>query len=110
MNKAQLAQALSEKLPFITRAQAERLLDELTSIITAKMKAGEEIVLSGFGAFSARKRKGRIGVNPRNTGEKINIPSVLVAKFKAGKNLKDSLKKSGNGTAPQEPAPTQHQQ
>ena len=110
MNKAQLAQTLSEKLPFISKAQAERLLDELTGVITAKIKAGEEVVLAGFGAFSARKRKGRVGVNPRNTGEKINIPPVLVAKFKAGKNLKDSLKKSGNGAAPQEPTPTEPQQ
>jgi len=109
MNKAQLAQTLSEKLSFISKSQGERLLDELTSIITAKMKAGEAVVLAGFGAFSARKRKGRIGVNPRNTGEKINIPSALVAKFKAGKNLKDSLKKSVNGTAPQEPTSTEPQ-
>jgi len=48
--------------------------------------------LTGFGAFSARTRKGRIGVNPRNIEEKITIPPVKVAKFKAGKNLKDSLK------------------
>ena len=109
MNKAQLAQTLNEKLPFISKAQAERLLDELTAIITAKMKAGEEVVLAGFGAFSSRKRKGRVGVNPRNTGEKINIPSVLVAKFKAGKNLKDAMKKSGNEST-QEPAPEQPQQ
>ncbi|MEK7072789.1 MAG: HU family DNA-binding protein, partial [Patescibacteria group bacterium] len=47
---------------------------------------------TGFGAFSARKRKGREGINPRNPSEKITIPSVVVAKFKAGKNLKEALK------------------
>jgi DNA-binding protein HU-beta len=95
MNKAHLAQILSERLPFISKPQAERLLDELVSIITTTIKSGEEVALAGFGAFSARKRKGRIGINPRNISEKINIPSVLVVKFKAGKNLKDTLKKFG---------------
>ena len=60
--------------------------------IVEKLKQGQEVTLTGFGAFSARTRKGRIGVNPRNISEKIEIPPVKVAKFKAGKNLKEALK------------------
>ncbi|MFA5133540.1 MAG: HU family DNA-binding protein [Patescibacteria group bacterium] len=97
MNKTQLAQALSEKVGGVSKAQAEKVLDEMTKLITENLIKGEEVVLAGFGAFSSRKRKGRIGVNPRNVKEQIEIPSVLVAKFKAGKNLKDALKKSGTG-------------
>lgn len=93
MNKAQLAQILSDRIPAVSKPSAERLLDEMVSIIIEKLRAGEEVALSGFGIFSARKRKGRIGVNPRNVSEKIEIPSVTVAKFKAGKKLKDSLKR-----------------
>jgi len=96
MNKTQLAQALSEKVGGVSKAQAEKILDELTRLITENLIKGEEVVLAGFGAFSSRKRKGRIGVNPRNVKEQIEIPSVLVAKFKAGKNLKDALKKTGS--------------
>jgi len=94
MNKIQLAQELSDRIGGMSRAQAEKLLEEFTKLITQKLIAGDEVVLAGFGAFSARKRKGRIGVNPRNVKEQINIPSVIVAKFKPGKNLKDALKKS----------------
>ncbi|PIZ26843.1 MAG: DNA-binding protein HU, partial [Chloroflexi bacterium CG_4_10_14_0_8_um_filter_46_9] len=59
--------------------------------VTKTLKKGEEVVLTGFGTFSAKQRAARQGVNPR-TGEKIQIPAVTVPKFKAGKALKDALK------------------
>lgn len=96
MNKVDLAEAISEKTG-ITKKQAEDAIDSMLDIITEKLQQDEEITLTGFGAFSARTRKGRIGVNPRNPSEKIEIPSVTVPKFKAGKNLKEALK---NGSTP----------
>lgn len=114
MNKAQLAELLSGKVAGVSRAQAERLLDEMTKIITQKLIAGEEVVFAGFGAFSSRKRKGRTGVNPRDTKQSIQIPSLKVAKFKPGKNLKDSLKKSDHVASephtPATPAEPAHQE
>ena len=95
MNKQQLAEELSNKVAGVSRAQAEKILDIMTRTITEKLRAGEEVIFAGFGAFSSKTRKGRIGVNPRNVNEKINIPDTLVAKFKPGKNLKDSLKRAG---------------
>ncbi len=92
MNKAELADKIAQKVG-ISKAQAEEALNAFTQITTETMKAGSEVTLTGFGTFSARARKGREGINPRNTSEKIVIPTVVVAKFKAGKNLKDALKK-----------------
>jgi len=40
----------------------------------------------------ARERAARMGVNPQNPSEKMQIPAVVVPKFKAGKALKDALK------------------
>lgn len=91
MNKAELAAKLSERVG-ITKKQAEDLLEAFVDITIQTLKGGGEIVLAGFGAFSARQRKGRIGVHPRKPTEKITVPPVVVAKFKAGKNLKDALK------------------
>ena len=62
------------------------------TLIVLLTRASSDAV-AGFGTFSARERKGRIGVNPQNPSEKIQIPEVRVPKFKAGKNLKDALKK-----------------
>ncbi len=91
MNKAELAQTLAEKLN-VSKREAEDMLNLLVETITMTLKKGEEVVLTGFGAFSAKQRAARTGVNPQNPSQKIQIPAVMVPKFKAGKALKDALK------------------
>lgn len=91
MNKAQLAQKIAEKVG-LTKKEAEEIIHAFTDIVTTTLQAGDEVNIAGFGAFSARTRAGRVGVNPQNPSEKIQIPSVIVPKFKAGKGLKDALK------------------
>jgi DNA-binding protein HU-beta len=92
MNKAELAQTLAEKIN-VPKSQAEDMLNSLLEVITTTLKSGGEVVLTGFGAFSVKTRAARVGVNPQKPTEKINIPAVKVPKFKAGKALKDELKK-----------------
>lgn len=91
MNKAALAQVLAEKIN-MSKREAEDMLDTLVDTIISTLKSGDEVVLTGFGAFSVKQRAGRVGVNPQNPTEKIQIPPVKVPKFKAGKALKDALK------------------
>ena len=91
MNKAELSQALAEKLN-VSKREAEDFLNTFVEMVTSKLKKGEEVVLTGFGAFSSKLRAARTGVNPQNPSQKINIPAVKVPKFKAGKALKDALK------------------
>ncbi len=93
MNKAELGQALAEKLN-ISKKEAEDFVNTTVDTIIETLKKGEEVVLTGFGAFSVKVRAGRVGVNPQRPTEKIQIPSVKVPKFKAGKALKDALKAS----------------
>ena len=59
--------------------------------IQTALSKGEEVAISGFGTFSAKKRAARQGVNPK-TGERIQIAATTVPKFKAGKGLKDAVK------------------
>ena len=106
MNKAELIDSISEKVG-LSKKETEDVIDTMTDTIIAKLKAGDEVTLTGFGAFSARTRKGRIGVNPRNPQEKIEIPSVVVPKFKAGKNLKEALKGGGSANSVASVAPVQ---
>ncbi len=91
MNKADLAQVLAEKLN-LSKRETEDMINALVDEITAALKKGEEVVLTGFGAFSSKTRAARTGVNPQHPTEKIQIPAVKVPKFKAGKALKDALK------------------
>jgi len=92
MKKYELINALVDKTK-VNKKDVESVIDAFEEVTTKTIKGGDEVVLTGFGTFSARRRKGRIGVNPRNPSEQIDIPSVVVPKFKAGKNLKDALKK-----------------
>ena len=91
MNKADLAQALAEKLN-ISKREGEDMLNAFVDLTIDALKKGDEVVLTGFGAFSSKTRAARAGVNPQNPSEKIQIPAVKVPKFKAGKALKDALK------------------
>ncbi|MBI4592397.1 HU family DNA-binding protein [Candidatus Uhrbacteria bacterium] len=95
MNKAELANRIAEQLE-ISRKLGEDFIAAFEEIVTRALTHGEEVTIAGFGTFSSRTRKGRIGVNPQNPSEKIEIPSVLVPKFKAGKALKDTLKGKRN--------------
>lgn len=91
MNKAVLISLLAEKTG-VSKKTAEEILEALLTTITESIAAGQDVNLTGFGRFSSRLRTARLGVDPLNPTQKIQMPAVLVPKFKAGKALKDSLK------------------
>ncbi|PIR92400.1 hypothetical protein COU01_02050 [Candidatus Falkowbacteria bacterium CG10_big_fil_rev_8_21_14_0_10_44_15] len=92
MNKESLSERLATEAN-LTKKQAEQAIESLTKIIIGEMKAGNSVTIVGFGTFSPRTRHARGGVNPQKPSERIRIPEVVVPKFKAGKTLKDALKK-----------------
>jgi DNA-binding protein HU-beta len=101
MNKAELILHFAETCQ-ISKKQAEDVVEEFVRVVTETLQKGGEVNIAGFGAFLAKTRKGRMGVNPQNPKEPMQIPSVTVAKFKPGKGLKEALK-AGPSAAP---APT----
>ncbi|KKW44970.1 MAG: DNA-binding protein HU [Parcubacteria group bacterium GW2011_GWA2_56_7] len=109
MNKAELAQKISERLN-VPKKATEDFVAAFEEVITETLVNKGEVTIAGFGTFSSRVRKGRIGVNPQNPSEPITIPPVNVPKFKAGKALKDALKQAGRargvGLELQSPAPS----
>lgn len=86
MNKAQLVEAVSDKIG-ITKKKAGNVLDAVIKTITGALSQGEKVTLVGFGTFQMRQRKERKGVNPQ-TRETMQIPAKKVLKFKAGKELR----------------------
>jgi DNA-binding protein HU-beta len=89
MTKADLVDALANKLG-INRNDAEKAVNIVLDDIVHALKQGERVNISGFGTFSVSSREARTGRNPK-TGEAIEISASRSAKFKAGKQLKDSL-------------------
>ncbi|MEJ2217629.1 MAG: HU family DNA-binding protein [Gemmatimonadota bacterium] len=95
MNKSELVQSLSGKTK-MTKADAQRAVDALFNakggIITGALKKGDRVQITGFGTFETRKRKARMGRNPR-TGREIKIGPTTSPSFRPGKALKDAVKK-----------------
>lgn len=91
MNKTELVNEVADAAD-VTKAAAGRMIDVLTSIITSALKRGDAIILPGFGSFSTTNRSPRMGRNPQ-TGQPIQIKASRVAKFKAGKKLKEEVQR-----------------
>lgn len=85
MNKAELIDQIAKDAD-ITKIKANEVLNSFTNIITAILKKGETITLTGFGSFSVSQRSARNGRNPQ-TGAIIKIKARKVPKFKAGKDF-----------------------
>lgn len=98
MNKAELALRIAERLD-IPKKMGEDFIELFETVVTAALVEGDEVTIAGFGTFSSKVRSARMGVNPQNPTEKMQIPAVRVPKFKAGKALKDALKKPKAPTA-----------
>lgn len=89
MNKSELIDEISAKAG-LTKVSASKVLDTFMDTVTDVLKSGGQIVLPGFGSFSTGTRAARTGRNPQ-TGKEIQIKASRVAKFKAGKNLKEAV-------------------
>lgn len=73
-----------------TKSDVSKVLDGFFDTITTGLADGKQVVFVGFGTFSTSERAARTGRNPQ-TGEEIQIAASTVAKFKAGKALKDAV-------------------
>ena len=85
MNKAELIDAMASGAN-LSKADAKRALEALTSNVTRSLQSGNKVALIGFGTFSISNRAARTGRNPQ-TGATIQIAAKKVAKFKAGAAL-----------------------
>ncbi|MDA2924766.1 HU family DNA-binding protein [Acidobacteria bacterium AH-259-O06] len=89
MNKGELVEAIARDAK-LSKGQAQSALDAFVSNVQRSLKRGDKVTLVGFGTFSTSSRSARTGRNPQ-TGMPIKIPAKKVAKFSAGKALKDSI-------------------
>ncbi len=89
MNKADLVKAIADQSK-LTQVDAEKALNAFVSVVTDSLKAGDSVILVGFGTFKTAKRAARIGVVP-GTDKKREYPAKTVAKFSAGSKLAESV-------------------
>lgn len=90
MTKAELVSQVAKKAGLTARA-AKDSVNTIFGSISAAMKRGEKVVVTGFGTFLVRRRAARKGRNPQ-TGAEIQIPATKTPGFTAGKSLKRTVK------------------
>ena len=90
MNKPDLIDQVQKRTISFTKQDILESVDEILDFITKSLSKGNRIEIRGFGSFSLRARKARVGRNP-STGTAIHIGHKYHPYFRASKVLKESL-------------------
>ncbi|MFC0600731.1 HU family DNA-binding protein [Streptomyces palmae] len=86
MNKAQLVEAIADKLG--GRQNAADAVDAVLDAIVRAVVAGDRVSVTGFGSFEKVERPARYARNPQ-TGERVRVKKTSVPRFRAGQGFKD---------------------
>ena len=91
MTKQEFVDAVAQKSG-LSRREAGQAVDAVLETITDALKRRDSVSFTGFGKFATSDRKARMGVNPRNPGQKVHIPAATVPKFTSGSALKQAVR------------------
>lgn len=95
VNKKELIEKISRNQDQLPQRDIELSVKTIINCMTRALSAGERIEIRGFGSFSLRYRRPRIGRNPKS-GIKVQINERYVPHFKPGKNLKKRVNQGRN--------------
>ena len=98
MNKQDLVKQVAAKAK-VSQKDAAAVLGAFMDTVKATIAKKDSIQLVGFGTFTTKQRKARMGRNPQ-TGAAIKIAAATVPVFRAGKGLKEALVKKSATKAP----------
>lgn len=90
MTKAEIVQAVYDRLGGFSKKESAELVDLVFELLKETLSRGEKIKVSGFGNFVLRDKRKRQGRNPQ-TGDPIEITERRVLNFKASQILKMAL-------------------
>lgn len=89
MNRIELVEKIATTHD-VSKAEAARILETVTSSIVAAVEKGDPVQIVGFGTFKQVARAARTGFNPQ-AGTKIKIAAQKVPKFVAGAAFKAAV-------------------
>jgi len=96
MTRSELILKISQKNPHLFNRDIEEVVNAIFVEISQALSRGDRIELRGFGAFSIKHRRSRIGRNPR-TGESVQVEEKKIPFFKTGKRLRQLLNATSGG-------------
>lgn len=93
ISKKDLSAAVAKRTG-LSNARAGKFVDEVIGSITEALARGDEVRLSGFGAFRVAHRGERMARNPR-TGERIKVAATKRPIFSPGSRLVSAVRGPG---------------
>ena len=94
MTRSDLIAELAASNPHLRQADAELIVTSIFDQIIAALARGERVELRGFGAFTVKRLKARIGRNPR-TREAVPVGEKTRPFFRASNMLLGRLNRGG---------------
>ena len=91
LTKKDLVNSIYMQIGF-SKQISEILIEDFFSIVLESIKVNKKVKLSKFGTFSIRKKKQRVGRNPKTKEKKI-ISARNVILFKPSKEFKQLINK-----------------
>ncbi|MDD7384879.1 MAG: HU family DNA-binding protein [Actinomycetaceae bacterium] len=89
LNRTELVAEIAKKAG-LTKADSDKALAALQSVLVEALEAGESVKVTGLFSVERTERAARKGRNPR-TGEEIEIPAGYGVKISAGSTLKKAV-------------------
>lgn len=89
VTRADLSEAVYREIG-LSRSESAILVETVIDHISGSLLKGETVKLAGFGTFSLRDKKERIGRNPK-TGKEVPITSRRVLVFKPSQIMRDRV-------------------
>ena len=93
LTKAHIAKAIHDRLHF-TNDRSAQLVESLLEITKKTLENGEDVLISGFGKFCVKDKRGRRGKNPR-TGRDMMLGERRVVTFRCSGRLRDRVNGEG---------------
>ena len=90
MIKSELVQKIASRNPHLYQRDVENIVNAILNEVAEALTRGDRVELRGFGAFSTKQRKSRVGRNPR-TGAHVEVEEKRVPFFKTGKEMRERL-------------------
>ena len=90
MIKSELIQKVAAANQHLFHRDVEQIVNLIFNEIVDALARGDRVELRGFGAFSTKERRSRIGRNPR-TGAAVAVGEKRVPFFKTGKEMRERL-------------------
>ena len=89
LTKKEIIDSLYSELG-IPKKECMQIVETIFGIIKGDLTKGEEVMISGLGKWSVRKKLARKGRNPQ-TGEEIMIDERRVVTFKGSNSLRSKI-------------------